>query len=237
MSETYGSGPVTLITGTRKGIGRFLVEHYLAKGHRVIGCSRQQSDLDIPGYEHLIANVGDEAQTADLFAYVRRTHGHLDNLINNAGVASMNHCLLTPGSTANNIIQTNFIGTFLCSREAAKLMKRSKGGRIVNFSTVARPLNLEGEAIYASSKAAVESLTAIMARELGGLGITVNAVGPTPIDTDLTRAVPADKMRKLLERQAICRYGKFEDVANVIDFFLAEQSDFITGQTIFLGGV
>lgn len=237
MSEVLASAPVTLITGTRKGIGRFLVEHYLAKGHRVIGCSRQSSDLDIPGYEHLIANVSDEAQIADLFSYVRRTHGRLDNLINNAGIASMNHSLLTPGSTANNIMQTNFIGTFLCSREAAKLMKRSKGGRIVNFSTVARPLNLEGEAIYASSKAAVESLTAIMARELGSLGITVNAVGPTPIDTDLTRAVPADKMQKLLERQPIRRYGKFEDVANVIDFFLAEQSDFITGQTIFLGGV
>jgi len=129
------------------------------------------------------------------------------------------------------------IGTFLLSREAAKLMKTSKRGRIVNFATVARPLKLDGEAIYASSKAAVESLTSIMARELASYGITVNAVGPTPVDTDLTRAVPKEKMQALLERQAIHRYGTFDDVANVVDFFLSERSDFITGQTVFLGGV
>ncbi|HET9642041.1 MAG TPA: SDR family oxidoreductase [Burkholderiaceae bacterium] len=91
--------------------------------------------------------------------------------------------------------------------------------------------------VYASSKAAVESLTSIMARELTAFGITVNVIGPTPIDTDLTRAVPADKMQRLLQRQAIARYGRFEDVANVVDFFLSDRSDFITGQRIFLGGV
>jgi 3-oxoacyl-[acyl-carrier protein] reductase len=191
----------------------------------------------MPGYEHVRADVADEMAVGRLFSQLHERYGGLDNLINNAGIASMNHCLLMPMSTARELVQTNYLGTFLFTREAAKLMKRRKRGRIVNFSTVARPLHLEGEAVYASSKAAVESLTSIMARELAAFSITVNAIGPTPIDTDLTRAVPAEKMQRLLQRQAIARYGRFEDVANVVDFFLSDRSDFITGQRIFLGGV
>jgi 3-oxoacyl-[acyl-carrier protein] reductase len=191
----------------------------------------------MPGYEHVRADVADEMAVGRLFSQLHERYGGLDNLINNAGIASMNHCLLMPMSTARELVQTNYLGTFLFTRVAAKLMKRRKRGRIVNFSTVARPLHLEGEAVYASSKAAVESLTSIMARELAAFSITVNAIGPTPIDTDLTRAVPAEKMQRLLQRQAIARYGRFEDVANVVDFFLSDRSDFITGQRIFLGGV
>jgi 3-oxoacyl-[acyl-carrier protein] reductase len=136
-----------------------------------------------------------------------------------------------------NIFETNFIGTFLCSREAAKLMKRQGAGRIVNFTTVATPLKLEGEAIYASSKAAIISFTQIIARELAAFGITVNAIGPTPVQTDLIKSVPAEKIDQLLARQAIKRFGEFSDIANVIDFFIRPQSDFITGQVLFLGGV
>jgi 3-oxoacyl-[acyl-carrier protein] reductase len=149
----------------------------------------------------------------------------------------MNHILLTPTRVARNILETNFVGTFLCSREAAKLMKRNGFGRIVNFATVATPLKLEGEAVYASSKAAVTSFTQIAAKELASFGITVNAVGPTPIKTDLIKSVPEDKINNLLQSQAIKRLGEFSDVANVIDFFIRPESDFITGQVIFLGGV
>jgi 3-oxoacyl-[acyl-carrier protein] reductase len=144
---------------------------------------------------------------------------------------------LTPISTVQSVLSTNVVGTFLFCREAAKLMERKRWGRIVNFTTVATPLKLEGEAVYAASKAAVRSLTEVMARELAGFGITVNAVGPTPIETDLIRSVPKDRMDRLIARQAIPRLGTFEDVANVIDFYLRRESNFITGQNIYLGGV
>jgi len=134
-------------------------------------------------------------------------------------------------------LETNFIGTFMLCREAAKLMRKRKSGRIVNLATVAVPLKLEGEAVYAASKAAIVTFTQIAAKELASFGITVNAVGPTPIHTDLIKAVPAEKIEKLISLQAIPRPGKLEDVSNVIDFFIQPESDFITGQVIFLGGV
>ena len=229
--------PVTLITGTRKGIGKFLVEHYVARGHQVVGCSRSDIDWELPGYRHFVADVIDEATAKTIFSHIRRDYGRLDNLINNAGIASMNHTMLTPLATVEQILDINVVGSFLFAREAAKLMSTRKYGRIVNFTTVATPLKLEGEAIYAASKAAVKSLTEVMARELAAFGITVNAVGPTPIETDLIRSVPQDKMQRLLARQAIARFGEMADVANVVDFFISEHSGFVTGQNIYLGGV
>jgi 3-oxoacyl-[acyl-carrier protein] reductase len=229
--------PVTLITGTRKGLGRFLAEHYLDAGHVVVGCSRGASDLEHDRYRHFEADVADQEQVRPIFTHLRRAHGGLDHLINNAGIASMNHSLLTPLETVSRVFATNVTGTFLFCREAARLMQRRGRGRIVNVTSVADPLNLEGEAVYAASKAAVHKITLILARELAPLGITVNAVGPTPIETDLIRSVPRERIEALLARQAIPRLGEPGDVANVIDFFLQPGSDFVTAQTVFLGGV
>jgi len=226
-----------VITGTRKGIGRSLAEHYLAEGWGVIGCSRGESSIEHDQYRHYVLDVCDESAVIEMARDVKRQNGAVDALLNNAGIASMNHCLLTPGSTVNAILQTNVVGTFLFCREFAKLMRKSAQPRIVNFTTVAHPLNLEGEAVYAASKAAVESLTRIMARELAALRITVNAVGPTPVMTDLIKGVSSEKMEALLAQQAIPRYGKAADVINAVDFFLREDSDFITGQVLYLGGV
>ena len=231
------SDPVTLITGTRKGIGRHLAEHYLARGHHVIGCSRQDSDLKHERYQHFNADVVDEVAVKSLFSAVRKQHGRLDNLVNNAGVASMNHSLLTPVETVRRVMDTNLTGAFLFMREAAKVMQKAKYGRIVNFSTVAVALDLEGEAAYVASKAAVEALTRVMARELATFGITVNAVGPVPIETDLIRSVPKDKIAGLVARQAVKRLGTLDDVTHVVDFFLAPGSGFVTGQVLYLGGV
>jgi 3-oxoacyl-[acyl-carrier protein] reductase len=228
---------VMLITGTRKGIGRYLAEYYLERDWIVAGCSRGDSDLAHPDYVHFELDVADEAAVRRMTAEVSRRYGRLDVLLNNAGIASMNHVLLTPGETVRKIMATNVLGTFLFAREAAKLMQRNRCGRIVNFATVATPLRLEGEAIYAASKAAVVSLTEVLARELADLNITVNAVGPTPVKTDLIGGVPQVKLDALLARQALHRFGEMDDVVNVIDFFIAPRSAFVTGQVIYLGGV
>jgi 3-oxoacyl-[acyl-carrier protein] reductase len=231
------AGRVMMITGSSRGIGRYLVEHYLARGYRVVGCSRKASDLAADGYEHFELDVADEPAVTAMFKEVARRHGRLDVLINNAGAASMNHILLTPLGTLRKLVDVNVVGTFLFTREAAKLMKKHRFGRIVNFASVATPLKLEGEAVYAASKAAIVNFTQVTAKELAPLGITVNAVGPTPIETDLIRAVPKEKIAKLIESQAIRRMGEFRDVSNVIDFFISPESDFVSGQVIYLGGV
>ena len=228
---------VMLITGARKGIGRYLAEKYLQQGYKVVGCSRRESDLKHTNYTHFCLDVADESAVRQMFIGIRKDYKRLDVLINNAGIASMNHALLTPASSVENILRTNVVGSFLMCREAAKLMKKRGVGRIVNFSTVAAKLDLEGEAIYAASKSAVESLTRTLAREFASFGITVNTIGPTPIATDLIRNVPDEKISKLLARQALPRLGKPEDVANVIAFFIQPESDFVTGQLIYLGGV
>ena len=228
---------VILITGTRKGIGKELSEYYLNKGFIVAGCSRGASSIDHQNYRHFELDVSDEKAVIKMVRTVKREFKRIDILLNNAAIASMNHFLTTPYVTAQNIFNTNFFGTFLCTREVSKVMMKQKFGRIVNFTTVATALRLEGEAIYAASKAAIENMTQTTAKELATYGITVNAIGPTPIETDLIKAVPKDKIQDLLDSQAIKRFGTFDDIKNVIDFFINEKSNFITGQIIYLGGV
>lgn len=225
-----------IITGTRKGLGKAIARHYLDAGWQVAGCSRGESSFEHPAYTHFALDVADEKAVVNMVRKTARAHG-LDALINNAGIASMNPLTLTPYETARKIFDTNFFGSFLFCREAAKAMLPKKTGRIVNFATVATPLRLEGESLYAASKAAVENLTQVLANELGGSGITVNAVGPTPVPTDLIKNVPQEMMDRLLARQAIHRFGTVDDILNVIDFFLRPESAFITGQVLYLGGV
>lgn len=228
---------VILITGTSRGIGRFLAEYYLEKGMTVVGCSRAETDLEHDRYEHFSLDVSDEKAVNHLVAGMRRKYKRIDYLINNAGIASRNPALLVPLSVVEKVFGTNVFGTFLFCREVGKTMARKKFGRIVNFTTGAVPLDLEGESIYAASKAAVESLTRVLAREFARSGITCNAVGPALMQTDMTRNLPGEKTRELLDRQPIAEFAGFEDVANVIDFFVSDRSGKITGQQVYLCGV
>lgn len=228
---------VILITGTSRGIGLGLAEHYLGTGDTIVGCSRGPAAIHHAAYEHFELDVSAEQAVVHMVRATVRAHGRIDALLNNAGIASMNHALLSPAAAAHAVFDTNFHGTFLFCREVAKAMVVRKSGRIVNFTTVATPLRLEGESLYAASKAAVESFTEVLARELGPTGVTVNAVGPTPVPTDLIKNVPREKMDALLARQAIRRFGAVADIVNVLDFFLSPASGFVTGQTIYLGGV
>ena len=228
---------VILITGTRKGIGKELAEYYLSLGFIVIGCSRSPGTIVNSDYRHHELDVSNEKDVVKMVRTTKKEFSRIDILLNNAGIASMNHFLTTSYNTVQNIFNTNFLGTFIFSREVSKVMMKQKYGRIVNYTTVASALRLEGEAVYAASKGAIENITQTISKEVAPYNITVNAIGPTPVETDLIKTVPKDKIAALLDKQAIKRFGTLEDIKNVIDFFIDDKSEFITGQIIYLGGI
>ena len=235
--KVISAEPVALVTGCRKGIGRHLAEHLLGAGYRVVGCGRTTEGWSAEHFDYRQADVADEAQVLALMRHISKTYGRLDVVINNAGLASMNHSLLTPVSTVEKTLRANVTGTFLVSREAAKLMRKRKTGRIVNVSSAVVPLRLAGEAAYLASKSAVETLSAVMARELAEFGITVNVVAPGPTATDMIRGVPKEKIAHLTEQFYNKRLTTVEDIANVVMFFLKAESFSVTGQVIYLNGV
>ena len=189
---------VVLVTGTSRGIGRHLATHFAKRGRTVIGCSRGKATLEVPGYRHFVLDVADETAVRGMIRDIRKAHGRLDILINNAGVAAMNHVLLMPTETARRLLEVNVLGTFVVCREAARLMQKGRYGRIVNVGSVAVPMQIEGEAMYAASKSAVVSLSRILARELAPFNITCNVVAMSPIKTDLIRGVPEGKIAKIV---------------------------------------
>jgi 3-oxoacyl-[acyl-carrier protein] reductase len=226
-----------MITGASRGIGKSLVEHFLAMGDTVIGISRSESDITSGNYHHYLADVATEDDAKRVFASVKKQLGTLDVLINNAGIARMNAFALTPIDNVQEIMNTNFMGTFIFCQKAINLLRKSPHARVINLSTVAVPLNLAGEAAYAASKSAVETLTRIMAKEIGSFGITCNAIGPSPIATQLISGVGEEKINRLIQQQAIKKMAKVEDVINVVDFYLQPSSHMVTGQIIYLGGI
>ena len=228
---------IIVITGSRKGIGKYLSEYYLQKSAVVIGCSRKDSSIRQNNYIHYKVDVSDEIGVVNMIKEVVKRFKRVDILINNAGIAAMNHIMLTPMDTATDIIKTNLLGTFIFIREVSKVMARQKWGRIVNISTIAVPLSLEGESIYVASKAAVENITKIASRELAPFNITVNTIGIAPLMTDLIKTVPKEKINKIISMMGIKRLAKYSDVSNVIDFYIKDESDYVSGQNIYLGGI
>lgn len=238
MSEkNLSEAPVALVTGARRGIGKQLCQHLLGKGYVVVGCSLNPCDWEAPGFHYEICDVSDEAGVKKLMRSIQKRFGRLDVLLNNAGAASMNHIFLMPLESARRITDTNLLGTFLVGREAAKLMRRRKYGRIVNFGSSAVAIRLAGEAMYVASKAAVVAFSQTMAREVGEYGITVNVVGPSPTETDMIRGVPNEKIQAFVDALPVPRLTTFEDISNVVDFFLLDSSEAVTGQVIYLNGM
>jgi 3-oxoacyl-[acyl-carrier protein] reductase len=228
---------VILISGTGRGIGRELCLYYLENGDKVIGCSRTGEPIIHEGYVHFTVDITDEKAVVNMIRVVIKKYGKIDVLLNNAALASMNLALLTPLSVVNKVLNTNIGGTFLLSREVAKTMIKQKQGRIVNFSSFVVAMRLEGEAVYVASKAAVEMLTRVFAKEFAPFHITVNAVGPSVVQTDMVKNVPGEKLDKLLQRQPVQAYTRVEDIINVINFFISPDSSQVTGQVIYLGGL
>lgn len=230
--------PVMIVTGTRKGTGKYLAQYYVEKGFRVVGCSRGDVDFELDNYQHFCLDVSDESIVKKMFTEIRKKYGRLDALINNAGVNyALTPVLLVPYESALKTIKINLLGTFLMSREAVKIMMNKSFGRIVNFGSMAVKHEVKGEAIYTASKAAIVSLTRVIAKEVYSYGITCNVISPSAIITDLMKNVNNDALDEVLSRNAIPDVGKLEDVSHAIDWLMKSKSNAITGQTIYLGGV
>lgn len=230
---------IILITGTRSGIGHSLATHFLARGHRVAGCSRKPAKIDHPDYRHFTADLTDTREVKSLYRAVREEYGYLDALVNNAGTATMNHFMMTPETVSRSVFDVNFFAVLNCCREAAKLLRKSPepAPAILNVSTVAVPWALAGQLVYSASKAAVDQLTRVMSKELAEFNIRVNGIGLPPVRTILTRTVAREKIDELVNRQAIKRMCTMDDIIGPVDFLVSPAAGFVTGETLFLGGV
>lgn len=228
-----------LITGTRTGIGKALAEHFLKRGDQVVGCSRRPSAIDHPGYRHHETDLADAGQIRALCRSIRTEHGYLDAVVNNAGISTMNHFMMTPEDVARKIFDVNFFAVLNCCRESVKLLRKSgePAPAVLNVSTVAVPWALEGQLVYSASKSAVEQLTRVMSKELAGFNIRVNGIGLPPVHTVLTRTVPKEKVDEVIARQALKRMCTMADITGPVEFLISPAAGFITGETLFLGGV
>lgn len=232
----YG-GKVALVTGSRRGIGRALAEHLLAHGARVFGFARGEASFEHPAYTHLQVDVGDPAAVGAAFAAMRTQADALHIVVNNAAVLTSQYAMILPAGAARAMLDTNLLGPFLVSREAAKWMRKGRWGRIVNVSSMAVALEPIGDAMYAASKAGLETMTNVLAKELGPLGITCNSLAVTALQTDMLAQLPKDKIDAIIAGLPIPRYATAEDVCHVLDFFLSDRSGYVTAQTLGLGGI
>lgn len=234
-----------IVTGSSRGIGRAVALRLAADGYRVVVnyAGNQQSAEETVGSitkagGEAIAVRADVSQRADvvrLFNETEQAFGSVDALVNNAGVMSMIPIAETDDDAFERMFAVNVRGTFLTLREAAKRLR--DGGRIVNFSTSATHLRLPGYATYCATKAAVEVYTAILAKELQGRSITVNAVAPGPVATELFFEGKSDEqVARLASLNPFGRLGEPEDIAGVTSFLLSADAGWVNGQVIRANG-
>jgi 3-oxoacyl-[acyl-carrier protein] reductase len=229
---------IVLVTGARRGVGKLVAKHFLDEGAQVIGLNRQEdSEVISTKYTALVADVSDPESVTNAFEHVRKRFGRIDIAINNAAVLTSQFSMIMPASAARDMLNTNILGAFLVSREAAKLMRKNKWGRIINIGSMASSLEPIGDSVYAASKAAIITLANVMAKEFASLNITCNTLGISGIGTDMLGQLPKDKVDEVIASLPLSRYASPDDIFNVIDFFSSERSSYITAQTVFLGGV
>ncbi len=228
--------PVMVITGTSKGIGRGMAEHFVAKGYQVIGCSRGASTLEREGYHHAQVDVSDEQQVRTWVRSIKNAYRRIDVLVCNAGhVRSALLMAVTPGDVLEMFMQTHVAGTYFVCREVSKVMVSRQYGRIINISSPAVSLHLEGTSAYAATKAAIVEMTKVLANELAPVGITCNVVSPGLIMTEAAQAFGQEWAEHLVAKQTIKRPVTIEELCAVVSFFAASESGCITGQVIQMG--
>jgi 3-oxoacyl-[acyl-carrier protein] reductase len=231
------AGKVVLITGARRGVGRLLAEHFLAGHAKVIGFNRHADEEAPAGYTGMIVDIADPESVVRGFAQVRKDFGQVDIVINNAAQLVSQYSMIMPAAAAKAMLDVNILGTFLVSREAAKLMRKSKWGRIINIGSMACSLEPMGDSIYAASKAAIATLANVMAKEFAAFNVTCNTLAISAIETDMLAQLPKDKIDTVVAGLPLPRYAVADDIFNVVDFFASERSSYVTAQTVYLGGV
>jgi 3-oxoacyl-[acyl-carrier protein] reductase len=231
------AGKVVLVTGSRRGVGKSISDHFLEHGATVLGFAKGETTIDHPRYQHFQVDVGNPAEVQSAFGQIGRTTKSVHVVINNAAVLTSQYAMIMPPAAAQAMVNVNLLGAFMVSREAAKLMRKGKWGRIINIGSMAASLEPIGDSLYAATKAGLSTLANVMAKELGPLNVTCNTLGITAIDSDMLAQLPRDKIEAIIAQLPIARFAKIEDILNVIDFYASEQSGYITAQTIFLGGV
>ena len=225
-----------IITGASRGIGYGLAKCYHTKGHEVIGISRTPPESLSHFTSYYYVDLLQSSAVSDVLDQIRREHSTVYALINNAGGGIMNSALMTGPDKVDEIMQLNFRATAQMSRGVARLMLPKKVGRIVNFSSMAARGRTMGEAIYGASKAAIETYTKTASYTFARFGVTMNAIAPGLVDTDLIADLPEENVDAIIKKQPIQRYGTIRDIENVIDFFLHKDSGMVTGQIVSLGG-
>lgn len=232
MSQPPGT-PVIVITGTSRGIGRGMAEHFASAGYIVEGCSRGESTVTGSEYYHSNVDVTNEAQVRSWARTVKRRQSRIDVLVSNVGLVKLGALTgMATLETFRSFVDGILIGTFLVCREFSKLMALQRYGRIVNITSIMTELHAPGTSGYASAKSGVVEFTKVLARELADSGITCNVLSPSLVLTESSEAFGEDWKKSMLAMQSIRRPIEIAELCNVVQFFASPESGCVTGQVI-----